>query len=408
MLKAGALYFSIVIAFFIAVISASLIMLVAHYRNSYLKDIRYQRLLNNVNSGVTLALSQANQSEAQTLDLYGKGTDSLDAKQSFWGIYELVQLQSYIQQDTIKKAFLMGKQPDSISLYLSDEDRPLSISGNTRITGDVQLPKSGLRQAYAEGKPYTGEKLIFSGEIKNSNRELPAMEQQVLDQITASLNQKDFDKTEQVSNLKVSFHQETKQIYLGKIARLENVDLQGRIILVSDSMITISSTAVLADVQVYAPVIRVESGFKGHCQLFASDSLLVSNKVNFSYPSVLAVLRTDHSGDQPKLVIGDEVNVEGLIFSYEKKRSPQQTLVSLGKNTKVKGEVICTGLLKLEKEVQIKGKVACNRFIMKTTQTLYENFLIDVTFNHKARSKYYLSAALFGKKRENKVLKWLN
>lgn len=107
---------------------------------------------------------------------------------------------------------------------------------------------------------------------------------------------------------------------------------------------------------------------------FASDSLLVGNKVNFSYPSVLAVLRTERSGDQPKLVIGEEGNMEGLIFSYEKKRSPQQTLVSLGKNTKVKGEVICSGLLKLEKEVQIKGKVACNRFIMKTTQTLYENF----------------------------------
>jgi len=408
MLKAGALYFSIVIAFFIAVISASLIMLVAHYRNSYLKDVRYQRLLNNVNSGVTLSLSQTNQSEAKTFDLYGKGTDSLDAKQSFWGIYELVQLQSYIQQDTIKKAFLMGKQPDSVTLYLSDEDRPLSISGNTRITGDVQLPKSGLRQAYAEGKPYTGEKLIFSGEIKDSNRELPAMEQQVLDQITAQLNQKDFGKNEQVSNLKVSFHQEAKQIYLGKVARLENVDLQGRIILVSDSIITISSSAVLADVQIYAPVIKVESGFKGHCQLFASDSLLVANKVNFNYPSVLAVLRTEHSGDQPKLLIGDDVDINGLIFSYEKKRSPQQTLVSLGKNSKVKGEVICTGMLKLEKEVQIKGKVACNRFIMKTTQTLYENFLIDVVFNHKARSKYYLSAALFGKNRENKVLKWLN
>ncbi len=408
MLKAGALYFSIVIAFFIAVISASLIMLVAHYRNSYLKDVRYQRLVNNINSGVTLALSQAQASEAQTLDLYGKETDSLDTKQSFWGIYEVVQLQAYIQQDTVKKAFLMGKQPDSVTLYLSDEDRPLSISGNTRITGDVALPKSGLRQAYAEGKPYTGEKLIFSGEIKNSNRELPAMEQQVLDKIMAPLQSKDLGKSELVNNLKVSFHQKEKQIYLGKVARLENIALQGRIILVSDSIITISSTAVLADVQVYAPVIRVENGFKGHCQLFASDSLLVGNKVNFSYPSVLAVLRTERSGDQPKLVIGEEGNMEGLIFSYEKKRSPQQTLVSLGKNTKVKGEVICSGLLKLEKEVQIKGKVACNRFIMKTTQTLYENFLIDVTFNHKARSKYYLTAALFGQKRANNVLKWLN
>jgi len=408
MLKAGALYFSIVIAFFIAVISASLIMLVAHYRNSYLKDIRYHRLLNNLNSGVTLALSQANQSEAKVLDLYGRETDSLEIKQDFWGIYELVQLQSYIQQDTIKKAFLMGKQPDSVTLYLSDEDRPLSISGNTRITGNVALPKSGLRQAYAEGKPYTGEKLIFSGEIKNSTRELPAMEQRLLEQMIAKLSQKEVGEIEQVNKLKISFHQEAKQIYLGKVVRLENVDLQGRIILVSDSMITIASSAILADVQVYAPVIKVESGFKGNCQLFASDSLLVSNQVNFNYPSALAVLRTEHSGDQPKLTIGDEVNIDGVVFSYEKKRSSQQTLVSLGKNTKIKGEVICTGLLKLEKEVQIRGKVACNRFIMKTSQTLYENFLIDVTFNHKARSKYYLSAALFGQKRANKVLKWLN
>lgn len=408
MLKAGALYFAIVIAFFIAVISASLIMLVAHYRNSYLKDIRHQRLLEQLDSGVAYVLSQNSSFGETTLDLFGRGTDSLFIQRSLWGIYELAQLTASVQQDTLRQTFLIGKQQDSLALYLSDEDRPLSISGATRITGNVALPKSGLRQAYAEGKPYNGSQLVYQGKMGDSERTLPALDEEVLKKLLLGFVATREKQLSEINNSKVPFEAPAKLYYVGREAQLENVSLQGKIILWSDSLINIEATAKLTDIIVFAPIIKVASGFRGTCQLFASDSLLISDRVDFAYPSALGVLRTEDSVGQPQLILGNSCNVEGVVFSYEKERSALQTMVALGKDTKIRGEVFCTGLLKLEKDVAINGSVACNRFIMRTQQTLYENFLIDVTFNRRARSGYYLSSVLFGKQKKNKVLKWLN
>lgn len=410
-IKAGALYFSIVVALFIAIVSASLIMLAAHYRNSYLKEIRYNRLLNNLESGITYVLNEDNRTEnIRQLDLYGDQLDSIELTKKSWGIFDLAILKTFVQQDTLKRTFLIGNETDSIALYLSDEDRPLSVSGQTKITGDVLLPKSGIRQSYAEGKPYAGGKqLIYNGKISNSKRTLPNLDEELLKKLKTNLENSN-EKLSSFANkdLKVSFLDSTTYLKLPQYSILSDVSLKGNIVLYADSSITITSSAHLDNVQLYAPVIKVEEGFKGNCQLFARDSIVVANQAVFEYPSVLGVIRTDKSGTQPKIALGNQVRFNGIIFSYEDKRSALQTMISLGKNTKVKGEVYSTGLFKIEKESSVEGKVSCNRFIMQSPVTLYENFLIDVAFNRKARSEYYLSSPLFKAKKQNKVLKWLN
>ncbi|PIG98215.1 hypothetical protein CS542_06460 [Pedobacter sp. IW39] len=50
-------------------------------------------------------------------------------------------------------------------LYLSDEDRPVSVSGKTLLIGNGMLPKAGIKQSYAEGKPYTGIKQLLDGKL---------------------------------------------------------------------------------------------------------------------------------------------------------------------------------------------------------------------------------------------------
>ncbi|WP_199140355.1 hypothetical protein [Pedobacter sp. ASV12] len=399
------------IAFFIAIVSASLIMLAAHYRNSYLKEIRYNRLLNNLNSGIEYTLANKDAMEGkQTLDLFGDELDSLELDKKDWGIFDLAILKSFVKQDTLKRAFLIGNLTDSTAIYLSDEDRPLSISGHTRITGNVELPKSGIRQSYAEGKPYDGGKeLIFGGKTSNSTRMLKPLNEKLLERLKAVFaNQAQKLPVLQQNELRVSFLDSTQKFKLPQIANLADVNLEGNIILISDSLVTISATAQLNGIQIYAPLIKVEQGFKGSCQLFAVDSILVADNVEFKYPSVLGVMRTKRSVVQPQIVLGDHVNFDGIIFSHENERTALQTLIGLGKDTRVQGEIYSTGLLRVEKGSKINGKVSCNRFLMKTPLTLYENFLIDVAFNSKARSRYYLSSKLFKEQRPNRILKWLN
>lgn len=411
MLKAGALYFAITISFFIAVVSACLIMLAAHYRNSYLKELRFNRLINNQDSGIEILLADVvSKPGTKIIDLFGESTDSVQLETKQWGIFDLGVVRAFIMQDTLKRAFLIGSACDSDQavLYLSDEDRPLSLSGATRITGEAVLPKSGVKQSYVEGKPYTGEKLIY-GPTRDSGRTLEELDNDQLEAIRSKL----VDLPAALASWKGgdlihSYFDSTRVYRLPKDGTIKG-HLSGNIILYSDTTVVISSSCRLNGVQIYAPFIRVEDGFKGECQLFARDSITVGAQANFAYPSAIGIIRTTLSPAQPKISLGEHVQFKGVIFSYEDKRSAMQSQISFAKAVEVEGLIYCKGIVKMEKGLKVKGKISSNRFLMQTATTLYENFLVDVDFNRKARSKYYLNAGLFGKETgSQKVLQWLN
>lgn len=408
MIKAGALYFAIVIAFFIAIISASLIMLTSHYQNTYLKEIRFARLLNNLKSGIAYVLAENDVEMAKkTIDLYGDQTDSIEITRSQWGIFDLALLKTVIQQDTLSKILLIGKETDLTVLFLCDEDRPLSVSGDTKVTGKAELPKSGVRKSYAEGKPYTNNQTIF-GSSTHSSRTLKPLDIEILrkirDEFEVGLDALPLFPD---ASLKRTHLTATAKFKLPKVASLGNVNLDGNIILYSDSIVTIASSAKLNGIQIYAPFIKIDSGFNGNCQLFATDSIIVDRDVVFSYPSVLGVVRKYEGQLQPTIGIGNNVEFNGVVFTHEEKKTPMQTMVKIGKDSRVTGEIYVAGILKMERGLVVNGKVSCNRFLMQTKTTLYENFLLDITFNRLARSSYYLSSRLFKNESENRILQWL-
>ncbi|MBB5620116.1 hypothetical protein HDE69_001154 [Pedobacter cryoconitis] len=411
MLKAGALYFAIVVAFFIAIITASLIMLAAHFRTSYMKEMRYARLLNNLNSGVAYLLTDGDMpTSKKEIDLFGKQSDSVIIERKNWGVYDLAVVRAHILGDTIGKVFFTGinTEKDLDVLYLSDEDRPVSVSGRTLLIGNGMLPKAGIKQSYAEGKPYTGIKQLLDGKITSSNRTLKGLNNNMVKELESKLKTNGkLLETFKLARLKVSFKDSTRIFKLLPGKRIDE-ELIGNIILISDTSVVISATAKLNNVQVYAQSVTVESGFKGKCQIFARDSVVVGDQVSFDYPSTIGVVRMAGAVDQPSITFGEGLLFNGIIFSYEDKRSPMQTLISFGKGNRLNGELYSTGLVKVQKGMFMAGKVSCNRFIMQTPVTLYENFLIDVVFNRKARSKYYMSSRLFeGQAKEKGVLEWL-
>lgn len=412
MLKAGALYFSIIVAFIIAVICASLIMLAAHYRGSYLKEVRMARLSRNMDSGIAYVLAQNAASEQNNLalDLFGDETDSVLIEQKHWGIFNLATVKSFVLTDTLKQAFLIGHETtsDGVAVYLSDEDRPLSVSGDTRITGNAEVPKAGMRKSYVDSRPYSGDQLVY-GKISDSKRTLNGLESKWIKEIETEL---DFDPaklpTLNGGDEQVSFFAEAKKFNASALSQL-STRLSGQVILYSDTTVKIAACAQLDNTIIYAKSIVVADGFKGNCQLFARDSITLGNAVTLTYPSVLGLASKEKMVDQAKITLGKNNRIEGIIFSYEPKRSALQTLVSIGEQSSVQGEVYATGLLKLGKQVKVAGKVSCNRFIMQTPATLYENFLIDVVLNRKARNRMYLSSAIFTGVAENKkILRWEN
>lgn len=412
MLKAAALYIVIIISLMMAIISASLLSVAFYYRLEHQKKTRIDRLNSNIESGTTILLSAGYDLPGTDLrkDLYGDQKDSVILNQVNWGVFKSNTVRSFEQMDTLKRAFLSGTAyKDSAAIYLADEDRPLSVSGSTQITGDGELPKSGLKQSYVDGKAYEGKQLI-KGRIKVSTRDLPALQEKWMAELLQPFSQAEgmnFNPKDSVVN---SFFN-VVHIYKLKTGQdqLSALKIKGKVVLISDSVLTLDQDLVLEDVLVYAPGIVVKDGFKGSCQLFARDSIIIGRKCEFLYPSFAGVFKQDKDKIQSKISIGQDSRFSGILMSYEKKRSDLQTIISLGKGVKVAGEVFAAGFIELEAPVTVYGKVYAKRFMMRKSGTLYENYLIDVVLNRKLLSKYYLSTPLFQRtNQDQQVLRWLD
>lgn len=412
MLKASALYIVVIISLLIAMISASLLTIAFYYRLEVQKKTRLDKLLHNESSGREVLLSEgfSDYNKEVVMDLFADGKDSLALRKELWGIYELGMVKAFELKDTLKRSFLIGNAfLDSNVLYLADEDRPLSLSGKTKLTGNAELPKSGLKQSYVDGQPYEGKELI-RGKITESNRNVPPLDEKLILQVERNFKPEKgmlFNVRDSMVN---SFFNGV-QLYQMELNQpmIEDTKLRGKIILISDTVVNIAATTVLEDVQIYAPAIVVAPGFKGSCQLFARDSIVIGKDCTFNYPSFAGIFKPKGGKIQSKISIGEGVTFSGILMTYEKNRSDLQTMIYLGAKSRLKGEVFATGYIKMEKGITVYGKVYAKRFIMQTPATLYENYLIDITLNRKLLSKYYLSSIVF--KRgipDKKVLKWLN
>lgn len=419
MLKASALYIVIIIALVIAVLCSSLIVAAYFYRSEYQKKFRYDQLQNNLNSGVNILLVGADTSynRGATFSLYNNDADSVTLKKIFWGMYDIGTSIAFAQKDTSYKTFSIGYNLDSgkwAALYLIDEDRPLSLSGKTSIIGDVYIPKAGITTAYVDNKAYQGDKRLVIGTRKSSEKTLPPLSQARLDQFQRFMQQShpgdsSISRKDSVSQ---SFLLPTKYFNFKKtVQNIGNIQLNGNIILVSDTTITIDSTAHLKDILVFAKSIKIKSGFNGNCQFFAKDSISIDSNCRFAYPSCLGILRFGQAGLAPiqeYIHLGNGCNFAGMIFTYEKNMSALKPLVDLGKRVKITGQLYSQGGLRTKDSVEVDGSVFTSQFLYQDAFTLFQNYLINITMSSKALPPYYLTGDLCpvaGQKK--KVLQWL-
>ncbi|WPU99883.1 hypothetical protein SNE26_28140 [Mucilaginibacter sp. cycad4] len=419
MLKASALYMVIVITLVIGVICSALIVAAYLYKSQYQAKFRTGQLQNNLNSGITILLNSRDSiyKDGHAFSLFNGDADSINLKKTSWGIFDVCSASASISRDTLYKVFSLANSIDSAkwgALYLIDEDRPVSVSGNTLIRGNIYIPKAGIRTAYVDNQAYTGDQNIVNGKTFDSERRLPPLSAARLGQLQKQLSFSPpvNDLPAGVDSIARSFLKPTLAFSFGKKAKtISHVSLNGNIVLYSDTTLVIDSTASLNNVLVFAKGILVKSGFRGSCQLFAADSISVERDCNFNYPSCLGILRftTGNTVGLPaKLNVGDRTDCEGLIFSYQKDDQQLPPVISLGKKTRVQGQVYSMGILNLRAETTINGSVFTKRFLYQSEFTRYENYLINVSIDSRALSPYYLSSDLTpvaGKPK--KILQWL-
>jgi hypothetical protein len=407
MIRSSALYISLIISILIALICGSILLAGFMYKMQGSKLRRNDMLNRNAASASLLVMQDSFiYDSVRRIKLFENDEetgDSVILEKRQWGLYELGLVASFKNTDSVKKAFLIGSplKDTATALYIADEDRPLSISGKSKIQGIAYLPKSGIKAAYVGESHYEGKRLVF-GKMKESKRELPLPDTTLINSLNKLLVKTGYFEEEVLpESLTQSFFKQVKRVHLPKEhSVISNNKIRGNIIISSDSLIQVDSLSTLDQVILVAPYVKISSGFKGRLQIIASDSISIGSSVQLIYPSALVLLKPDTAGFQPKISIGKNSEVQGQLFAWEKTRSQMMPIIEIGQGSIIKGEIWSKGYVELGKFSIVNGSVSAIRLMANISSIIYENYLIDVIINRSKLSRYYTGSKMFNSARK--------
>lgn len=462
MLRANALFSVVSISLLIGVFISSLIMIAYFQRLQIQKDLIIKKLYINCNSGINILLGIDDYiayDEPKIMDLYGDEIDSVILKKQQWGIFEIATVKAFSGGHQKVKSVLYGYKLDNVSnsaIYLTDQNSPVSLGGNTYIKGTCYLPTAGVKRAYIEGSAFSGSTLI-NGEIKKSNYTLPPLNKNILKNLSVVLqgNKNHLEKkyqSEGSSNSDAPIksknktlyydHQENIKVMIDEEGRLYQTEIDpnnekneesipisnsflkdpilifkqgtlllkekkisGNVIFYSDKLVVIDSSCQLDNVLIFAPAIVVNDHFQGTVQLFSTDSINIGRNCNFLYPSVIGLVKKELKEFQPYIKVNTHTSFKGIIFSYGEVQDLKQTYISIDKDVLIEGQIYSEGFLEVKGTVW--GSVSCNQFSLRTPSSVYSNHLMNATIDNSKLSPHYIGSSLITSKRTKGIISWL-
>jgi hypothetical protein len=420
MIKASSLFYAIVISIIIAIVSSSLILF-AYLNRIEFDNLQTQQRLNlNADSGLNLLMSRQSLiklDQPVTIDLFTSGTDSVFLNRRSWGAFEVLISTAIFHDQKIERIAQVGSSSDNTnpySIYLADEGKPLALCGNTKIKGTAFLPKSGVERAYIEGQNFTGRTLI-EGSIKNSKNQLPEFNPELIEHIQHLLKERKISDRDSLLQIQRSFsgdsiHNSFKNNPLvlsayGPIT-IVNGTYSGNVVIISDTLITVTATAILKDIILAAPKIIFEEHFTGNLQTFASDSIIVEKNVSFHYPSVLGIVASKPDKNCA-IVLNDNDSLTGNLFAYQVTNdSYKRTGINIGSKSVITGQVYSSGYV--EMKGTLFGSLMCSKFMLVTPSSVYENHLLNAVIDQPALPKYFTGMNREQGALTKKIVKWLN
>ena len=328
-----------------------------------------------------------------------------------WGAYDLGIVQSTIKNETSQKVALLGnKNSKREALYLQENNQSLVLVGNAKIVGDVILPKRGVKTGNIAGVSYYGDEFVY-GTIRYNAGKLPVIHTiEYLKQFVQGVffdDMKSFDIQEGML-LKQAFTDETLLFETPVNLDLQNLSLQGNLVVVSATKIRVHSSVNLQNVILMAPEVVVESGVKGSFQILATQKVLIKSKAELLYPSSIVLLDNSEQEkaayEEARIQIQEQAQVRGsVVYNAQKKGNNYKTQVFVAKGAKITGEVYCN--LNLDLRGKIDGFVYTNNFITKEAGGIYLNHIYNGQIDAKSISEHY-SGLLIGNTML-KVARWI-
>ncbi|SNY99697.1 hypothetical protein [Flagellimonas pacifica] len=413
-LQAGSLQFVLFIGAVIAVLLLTFTLL--HHTHSIFdkKTFRTINLIKRTDFALQKAMKEKLKlNDSVILNLAQDDGIKTTVVKSHWGIFEKYAVISKFKKNKFVKTALVGGRMDEgfSALYLKDNDRPVVIAGNAKITGNVYLPKQGIRPGSIRGQFYQFTNPVY-GNVKQSTKVLPPVD----DELKAYLRHLLIGGFEMSNETNIRFSnrlhllnsfESPTQFIQGDVLRLSDVKLRGNILVKATDKIIVSKSANLQDVLLIAPEIEIENGFSGRLQAIASNHIKMNRRVNLEYPSAIIVDRgvtpNPKEPRKPNIEIGSDSSIKGIVAYFERTQENQffpQVVIS--EKALVYGEVFC------EKNIELKGdvigNVTTNAFMAMENGSVYQNHLFGGTINVTFLSEQYVGLLL---NKQKGVSKWL-
>ena len=420
MIKAGALLYALFLIVVITIISSSFI-LINYYNTAYvIQALKQEQLYRNVNSGINYGLSFHKEIPLNTkieVDLFNDEEHKVTIGKKNWGAFYLLSSEAIWKNKSAAKSALIGaniNEGQEIALYLADQNKPLSLTGKTEIVGNCYLPKAGVKRAYIEGKSFVGKHLI-NGTKFNSSKTLPSINEELISENlenffpeeTVNDSLMDYELFLEQDSIINSFNNKTLVLYSPLAIEISNKIIEGNIIIKSDKKIVVNQSAIITNVILYSKGIVIQKNVEGVMQIFAKDSVIIEDNCQLQYPSVVALIGKGNATVSRKITLGEKIELKGSVFLYnENFDRKNQAIVSIGKKSKITGQVYSSELLELKGDVI--GGVFCKKLMLRTPSSVYENHLMDAVINRSELSEYFVGVPLTETIENQKVIKWLN
>ncbi len=391
MIKAGSLLYAVFVCFLVAVLCGAFV-LIANVQTQYVAMTGSQEhLVDRSNSAFKIALGK--------FDLLSEGNNAIyfddfnhTAIKKRWGAFYVLISEAYFKNDTIRTAGIVGKEnkTNRQALYLTDLGKPLNMVGNAKIIGDVKTSKYGVKRAYINNQNFSSGKLV-EGNISIADKRLPRLQATPSIESIESIQATTFSELGEFEKLVRPFHKETLIIELSPEDDLGNIMLRGNIVLRSISPIIIGGDAILNDIQVQAPSVTFETGFRGNVQVTATQEVILEEQVVLEYPSSISLTAED--GEQAKVVLEKESMLLGGIVLETSMVNTDNTLVQIDEDAQVVGDVYAEGRVQLTGKVT--GSVHAQSFYLETKSSKYINYILDGEINATDLPENFVRLPLF-------------
>lgn len=416
-IKGGAMTYAIIFTMLTGVFALTFLLITSNSRFLEVQFGNKEKVLMNIYSTAEFALN-SNQSFSKEEKLLFVNNDTCYVKKKQWGLFNIYHFRALKNKFQLKRTLMtlggvaQSEIPkDAPTLYIIDNDQALKLTGETKLKGNLYVPKRGIGRAYIEGTTFSGEEL-YVGEKHISNKKLPELHEYFgqLD-IDRWIDNNDAKLLEKLPPDSIfSFAEDISLYETVNPIFIEEQRLVGNLIIHSYDSIFVSRDAVLDNVILISPTVHFEEGFDGSVQVFADERIILEDNVNLHYPTVLWLQDRDegfHREREALIEIGEFSTVLGTIIMTSKSRDfrkPEKLLML--KHSTFVGNIYNQG------ETELKGTIwgilYTKNFHLETKNATYTNHLVDVEIDGTALPDFFVLPLFFeAPKDQNKQIKWL-